>query len=63
MLIPGSIWYPKQNGYIKTTYANKNIGIEIESIMISKDKAYVTFNIGVRRITMDAIEFRRKFEK
>lgn len=63
MILPKTIWYPKQNGYIHGTYMYKNVGIEIESIMISYDSAKVFFNTGMRRINMDANEFRKRFER
>lgn len=63
MILPETIWYPKEDGYVRGVYMYAEQSIMVESIMISHDSATVIFNYGVRRVSMDAMEFRRRFEK
>jgi len=63
MILPRSVWYPKHDGYIRGTYMYKEQSVVVDTIMIAHDSATVIFNYGVRRINIDAEEFRKRFEK
>lgn len=63
MILPGSFWVAKQNNYINGTYFCKGDQIEVDSIWIGKETAKVTFDHNLRRLTLDAMFFRKRFKR
>ncbi len=63
MILPSSKWVAKETGYVHGVYFSKGDVIKIESIIIGEYDAKVTFNHNSNRLTIDAMFFRKKFER
>lgn len=63
MILPGTYWKPKKTCYIHGHYMLEDKKIMVDSVLIGMEEAKVTFEYGMRRITMDAETFRKRFKK
>lgn len=63
LIEPGSLWIATYEGYIHNKWVKKGTVIEVESILVGKEKAYVTFMCKPSKLNLQANDFRKKFKR